>query len=391
VRALLFGGLVLAGTVLEAQPYVEGGQTRHRFAQTTLGTDARVFAPADPLTSGSLQDARIIIGGTHFWGHADFFVAVPVGWSGETGFRTRVETGGRFYPWRIERNRLRPYVGASIMGTTYQEVGGGSQTRFHVPLTAGLTYQVGSSLLSLNAGVLHHESTYYTTQTVPARIRMHPGWIGLGVTRSFDTTLGAETNWLSGETEIRTLRNLTTGSLDAWTVSVGPSSAFFTRTSGALRTRAYAGQHEATQVFPEFGIGRYFAERDMQFNLAYRNNTSEVAGHGYRQTATRRAVTAELFWFLFDWHGFVPFVGGNLGAEWLEVRGDATGRNEMTSYGVTAGWDIRPDRLQKFTLRTTMRYVPKLVAPTSEGRPLNFDQLEVNFIQLVLYPGRIWK
>jgi hypothetical protein len=78
VRGLLFAwfalvGTVLVGTVLEAQPYVEGGQTRHRFAQTTLGTDARVFGPADAITSGSLQDTRLIIGGTHFWGHADFF------------------------------------------------------------------------------------------------------------------------------------------------------------------------------------------------------------------------------------------------------------------------------------------------------------------------------
>jgi hypothetical protein len=387
---VLFGAMCV-GPTLGAQPYVEGGQTRHRFAQTTLGTDARVFAPGDPITSGSLQDARLIIGGTHFWGHADLFVAVPIGWSGETGFRSRVETGGRYYPWRVERNRIRPYVGASILGTTYQETGGASQTRFHVPLTAGLTYQAGNTLVSLNAGWMRHESTYYSTSTVPARIRMHPGWVGLGLARTFDTTLGAERGWQDGETEIKTLRGLASGALDAWTISVGPSSAFFTKTSGALRDRAYAGQHEVTQIFPEFGVGRYFAERDMQFNLAYRTNTSEVAGHGYEQTATRRAITAELFWFLFDWHGFVPFLGGNLGHEMLTVRGYARGSNEMTSYGLTGGWDIRPDRLQAFTLRTTLRYSPRLVAPTTEGRPLHFDQLEVNFIQLVIYPGRIWR
>lgn len=390
MRGLVFGCLAILGTALEAQPYVDGGRTRHRFAQTTLGTDARAFAAGDALTSGSLQDARLIIGGTHFWGHADFFVAVPIGWSGETGFRTRVETGGRYYPWRIERNRIRPYVGASILGTTYQETGGASQTRFHVPLTAGLTYQVGNTLVSLNAGWLRHESTYYSTPSVPAQIRMHPGWIGLGVSRSFESTLGAERGWQSGETEIRTLRGLADGSLDAWTVSVGPSSAFFTKTSGALRARAYAGQHEATEIFPEFGIGRYFAARDMQVNLAFRRNTSEVAGHGYRQVAARRALTAELFWFINDWHGFVPFVGGNLSQESLEVSGDARGRADLWSYGVTAGWDIRPDRLQAFTLRTMLRYAPRISVPTTEGRPVHFDQLEINFIQLVVYPGRMW-
>jgi hypothetical protein len=277
------------------------------------------------------------------------------------------------------------------MGTTYQEIGGGSQTRFHVPLTAGLTYQAGNTLLSLNAGWMRHESTYFSTPSVSAPIRMHPGWIGLGLSRSFDATLSAERDWQSGETETRTLRAIASGSLDAWTVSVGPSSAFFTKTSGALRNRAYAGQHEVTQIFPEFGVGRYFASRDLQVNLIYRSNTSEVAGHGYRQTAARRAISAEWFWFIGDWHGFAPFIGPNIGHEVLEVRGDATGRNETTSYGVTAGWDIRPNRLQAFTLRTTVRYVPRLAAPTTEGRPLNFDQLEVNFFQLVIYPGRIWR
>lgn len=390
MRGLVLASLTLAATALEAQPYVDGGQTRHRFAQMTLGTDARAFAPGDGVTNGSLQDARLIIGGTHFWGHADFFVAVPIGWSGETGYRSRVETGGRYYPWRIERNRIRPYVGASVLGTTYQQTGGASQTRFHVPLTAGLTYQVGNTLLSLNAGWLRHESTYFSTPSVASRIRMHPGWIGVGVSRSFDTTLGAERGWLSGETETRTLRRMMNGSLDAWTISVGPSSAFFTKRSGALTARAYAGQHEAVELFPEIGVGRYFASRDLQVNLVYRSNTSEVAGHGYQQTATRRAIAAEWFWFIGDWHGFAPFVGTNVGHEILEVRGDARGSNNMTSYGLTAGWDIRPDRLQSFTLRTTLRYVPRISAPTSEGRPVNFDQLEVNFIQLVIYPGRMW-
>lgn len=73
-----------------AQPYVEGGQTRHRFAQLLIGADAMFFPASGQAFAlddgGGLSDftpnaalvPRINIAGTHFWGHTNFYISIPV-------------------------------------------------------------------------------------------------------------------------------------------------------------------------------------------------------------------------------------------------------------------------------------------------------------------------
>jgi hypothetical protein len=58
--------------------------------------------------------------------------------------------------------------------------------------------------------------------------------------------------------------------------------------------------------------------------------------------------------------------------------------------GITFGWDIRPDDLQGWILRTNLRWHPNLNVNMPDGKQMKFDQLEFNFIQLVLYPERLW-
>ena len=72
------------------QPYVTGGNTRYRFAQTTIGIDYRFYlnygSESSTLnSSGAIEkfklknqdEVRLKIGATHFWGHADFYVVDP--------------------------------------------------------------------------------------------------------------------------------------------------------------------------------------------------------------------------------------------------------------------------------------------------------------------------
>lgn len=86
-----FASLLFIGTTVvdsQAQVYVEK-QTRHRFAQLTLGADIQssfggqttLFdrtGQSNSIDLPSITRPRLIIGGTHFWGHADFYVAFPV-------------------------------------------------------------------------------------------------------------------------------------------------------------------------------------------------------------------------------------------------------------------------------------------------------------------------
>jgi hypothetical protein len=391
---LLSGAIALAMVIvagaMEAQPYVDGGETRHRFAQLTLGGDARTFPAGGSTAAGALQETRFIIGGTHFWGHADFFIALPILRSGDSDFRTRVETGARWYPWRLESGKVRPYVGASLMGVQYEQGDGPRIGRMTMPVTAGLTYQRNDHIVTLGVGRTDYEAKYPLDAVTRTDVRMHPTWISLGYTRSLETTLSAEEGWASGQTAARTERALARGLIGGFNLAVGPSSAFFLRESSHLRAVGSAGQHLSAELFPEIGAGWYFAKPDVQVNLAFRRNSSEVAGYGYEHTARRTSVAAEAYAFLFDYQGFVPFIGPHVSHEWLRVEGDANGTTSRFAPGLTFGWDIRPDRLQLFTLRTALRWTPGLSVRVEDGRRVPFDQLEFNFIQFVLYPGKLF-
>jgi len=276
------------------------------------------------------------------------------------------------------------------MGVQYEQGDGPRIGRMTMPLSAGLTYERAGHLVTLGVGRNDFEARYPLDAVARADVRMHPTWISLGYTRSVETTLSAEPDWMSGQTAAKTTRALAARSIGGLNVSIGPSSAFFLRESSHLRAVGTAGQHLAPAIFPEFGAGWYFANPDVQLNLALRRNSSDVGGYGYAHTAQRTSIAAEAVAFLFDYNGFVPFIGPHVSHDWLRVTGDASGRASRFAPGLTFGWDIRPNRLQSFVLRTSLRWTPGLSVRVQDGRRVAFDQLEFNFIQFVLYPSRMF-
>lgn len=392
-----------------SQPYIEGGNTRHRFAQLNVGTDYRVFP--DGGTSGATLNAggqlehftmatahsqRLMIGGTHFWGHADFFLAIPLHQNGGSGFGTGVETGARFFPWRIESRHIRPYLGFSWLPVYYQQGDGPVSRKSDVPVTAGMVYCLNKHLFDLGFGHrFQNTEAYPLNRTQFATIQTHNYWLSVGYRRMIETTAGAEKDWLSGRTQRITDTLSARKKLNGWTIGIGPSSAFFTRNSSDLKQMApYAGQHKASTVFPELNVGYYWHQADVQFNAVYRRNRSNLSAYGFVQDLKRSALSAESFAFLGDYHGFAPFAGLALSQEWLELKQTFDGQTETQSRsmirpGLTAGWDIRPNRLQTWYLRTSLRYFPLLNIRMSNGLEVHADQLEVNFIQLVVFPGRL--
>ena len=123
-----------------AQVYAEK-QTRHRFAQLTIGYEyttsiggAAAFRNMNnELESFNLTPSscnKLIIGGTHFWGHADFYFAA-YGFAGKGGVirnqnyssfhSSGFETVFKYYPWRIEHNKLRPFIGTGVVPYNYRQ------------------------------------------------------------------------------------------------------------------------------------------------------------------------------------------------------------------------------------------------------------------------------
>lgn len=403
--------LISLAKALLAQPYtVENGKTRHRFAQLNIGFDARTFLSGGSQThfvnsGGQLEsrelenhtETRIIIGGTHFWGHADFYIGIPVVAFDKKGFQTGAETGAKCFPWRIENNKVRPFVGMSMLPVSYQQGEGTTKKRFKYPILGGFVYNHKNHLLELSGGFNYNNSgNYYITENQKVHLKTQPFWISLGYKFMIETTLSAEKDWQSGRTKLLTDTLSKRKKLNGLTLAIGPSAAFYLKESDHNEQIApYADQHKSADIFPEFALGYYFHKPDIHIGLAYRNIKSELKAFSFSQKASRQAYTLEAYKFFADYHGFAVFAGPALSYEQLKVTEtnkqlSDKGVFEGFKPGITFGWDIRPNRLQSWYLRTNLRYFPNLNVEMSDGKNVSFDQLEFNFIQLVVLPGRMF-
>lgn len=402
--------LMLVGQTKAQNPEPEK-RTRHRFAQSTFGLDIQYGLEDSKQeyqlmngnlqtknTAASLSALRLLIGGTHFWGHADFYLAFPVIRDKAATFFSGVETGGRLYPWPIQHHALRLFAGVSLSEQFYQQKNGPLRRWFAAPVSAGITWTAGNNLFEVylkqdvgNRPEYYLSSTQTTSAVFPRTI------IGLGYKRRFDTTLSAEKDWESGRTKMITDTLAARRKLSGITVGVGPSTSFFLRTSshnsGDLE---YVGEHTSSSTFADIAVGWYSHRPDMQFQLAWRPLSSKIEAYGFQQSYHRNSIAAEAYKFLFDFHGFYFFTGPTLSYEsWkfnermneTDIRKVKTNRWQP---GVVFGWDIRPNRIQTFYLRTHLRWYPGMKLKTEEGRAMNFDQLEFNYIQLVFFPGRMF-
>jgi hypothetical protein len=402
------------------QVYVEK-QSRHRFAQMTIGLDYQTLLGGSTQyldASGSLSaldvpmthKARFIIGGTHFWGHADFHVAIPlfnptIAGSGQRFFSTSgVETVFKFYPWRIENRKLRFFTGVALAPFRYQQdnnnlpfAEGGRLTYTRVPVLTGLTYNHGPHLIDLTFGDnLFSEIDYYISRET--QVAINPARFSLSVAYRymFETSVSAEEDWESGRTAEVTRILAERGELDGLFVGAGLSSAWWLGNSSYNETnRPYMPGFGITTLY-DFAVGYYWHRPDLDVALIYRGYSGEGTAYDTRQTAQRRSVGLEVKKYLWDYQGFVPFAGPVVTSEWLNfeevVDGQVTttGSRQQLGYGLTVGWDIRPSRLQGVLLRTNLRYFPNLNLGVGEGQSIRFDTIEFNFIQIVVYPSRVF-
>lgn len=406
---LLLALFILTQSVF-AQLYVDGGKTRHRFAQMHVGLDVKTFPFQGQSQSQDANgqwtessftgpsEAKILMGGTHFWGHADFYIGFPVLRMGNNQFSTGVETAARIYPWVIRKNKIRPFVGFGHLPMRFKQDDGANAVRQKLYLTAGFSYQKGNHLIDLNAGYITRPSLeYYYSTNYKATTQLPSAWIGLGYRYLFDTTVSAEDNWQSGKTKVITDTLASRKRLNGFTVSAGPSVGFHLNRSDRMKTEfAYLDRPGTSGVFADVGFGYYWHKPDLQVNLAYRSTKSGQTAYDYNQSLRRRSLALETYAFFADYHGFAPFAGLAAGYEWLNVTEKsagteiASGQFKGIKPGLVFGWDIRPNRIQSFYLRTNLRWFPNLRVNMPDGGQVNLDQLEVNFIQLVIFPGRMF-
>jgi len=407
---------------LAAQPYVEGEENRFRFAQLNLGVES-VYRPAPFDTyagpdAGSLErrpladqlTPRLVIGGYHFWGHADFYVAFPlpsigIGGSGEgleTDLSTGIETGARVYPWRLRYGAVRPFVGASWAVGSYSQTtdagAGPTPERHHVPLQLGLTW--ANDFGNLELGLQWSPLLEFDYPVAPSATRHLDGpliWAWLSYKYAFDTTLGGEESVESGDNAELKEAQAKRGVRSDLALAAGPSSVFTLRSGDFPAGEVdFLPDRPNGTLLPDVALGYYVAPADAAVRLNYRTMLQTQSGYGAARRYRRHSLSLDAFKMLFDYHGFVPFLGAGVSAEWLDFRQtDPSGevrraRGRTWAGSVVFGWDIRPVETMAMLLRTNLRYTPALGLDLPSSGRAQFSQLEFNFIQVVFYPRRLF-
>ncbi len=389
---------------------------RYSFARSYFGLDLNYFGnlgesafldgqrQLQPLTRSNFVTPALNMGGTHFWGHADFFVSlatssVKIGRDAvNNSVRFRAITGMRVFPIALEAQKLRPYVSykfapirlnqENVVGESYRT------TRVKSMLGGGVAYY--SSRLYAYVGyewIPRNQALVYVARDQTTQSSFPGGLVSLGINYSIETTQGAYSPRIR---QLDTL--LRSENVLGWFLGVGPSSAFPTRRSGYItELYPFLDDRAMPDVFPELTTGYHFSRQDFIVSANFRSIRQARSAFSFDQVLRRHSLGVEAYKFLFDYHGFAPFVGAGIMYEGIALRETDDGqaltdeKYRLTTPGLVFGWDIRPSRrADLWLLRTNLRYSPWLTL-TRSGQKISLQYLEFNFIQLVVYPQRIRK
>jgi hypothetical protein len=386
-----------------------------KFAQLTLGGDILCATGGNSTLQGATRSfgigaqPRITIGGLHFWGHADFYVTFPLGiniqekssFSDQLRHTEGVETGMKIYPWAIRPGSVRPYVGIGFQPFTFKyktkgieaQNGPASYERFIAPPQAGITYATKRYLFTAGVRYYTHRSfDYYETPTQQAQVNMQPLGFSFGIIRYVDTDLGMGSVRGVQQENIKYHILKKHNRLDAWYWGIGPSSALQMSKSSFLKEKyPYLAQTKMNSfLLPELSFGRFFSKPDVNVGITARPMFFKVKAFDTKLRLQRHTVGLEAYKFLFDYHGFVPYVGPVFSIEYLklEENGIKTAESFKPAAGIVFGWDIRVTKTGASLLRTNLRYAPGLHLKTEDGKKVMFNHLEFNFIQYVTFIGR---
>lgn len=420
---LIFLFVIIFTKNSNAQQASKVKKLRHKFAESTIGLSLEnhfsgqtfIFNESDQIQKQDFQHfaiPKIHLGGLHFWGHTEIYFAFSLLRAENKYNHAKYEYsfndvfGINFYPWSVKEKKLRPYVGISLSGINYEHISDNEQNKGSLsesivyPLALGLSYRVNRShLIGFDFRYNYkNKNTYYLGVDDPVDIEYPQYVYSLTYKYIRESTRSAEKDFYNGTTQRQYEQLKKEGKLGSIFFGVGPSSAFLTKSSSHLdQTYPYISRPVTTNVFLDLSAGYYFENSKLHAELSFRQNKKAISAHGTEIEMHRKSLLLCVHRQLFDYQGFVPFIGVGGGFDWLNykessLQGAQIDLNKrQVSFAFVTGWDILPDKLQFITLRTNIRYFPQLnIENISNNNHISFNQIEFNFIQVVFYPGR-WK
>ena len=404
--------IILCSVSLEAQDWTK----RHQFAKSYFGVSQYIVnnlstgnyindnGEIQTFNKNGFITPSINIGATHFWGHADFYVSISttdIKFGNdvvENSHRLGTFTGLRVYPLASKINTIRPYFGYKFSPFRYKQKNILNQesklTQVKSVVDFGLGIQLPNFYFTLEYGrVINPSFETDLSRSVKQRDNFPANIFQIGLNYSIETTQPASRE------ENKQANNLFSKTNDSGLFfALGPSSAF-PQLSSEYVTELYPFLDDKSfpTIFPDFSVGYHFTKADMITALSFRPMRQKRAAFGFVQEIERKSFNLETYKFLFDYHGFVPYVGIGLGFENISVTESDRGTTLPTSTynklspNITFGWDIRPSvKGDWWILRTNLRYFPFL-SIERQSRKLSLQHLEFNFIQFVFYPQRLKK
>ncbi|MBX2818128.1 MAG: hypothetical protein KTR29_00560 [Rhodothermaceae bacterium] len=350
-------------------------------------------------------------GGFHFWGHAEFFVELPLEQlrlkgSSNADFRLNhnVVTGVRLLPWVFQEQKVRPYFGASWASLEFSQTPQAESKQpshfkdFRLVTDFGFLY--GYKGFVLRAGLTYSPDNtweYPLSRTVFEQIETPAFTAQLGLLYTFDSSRNEKPESIEKWNTYPRVSPLgsTASRAGDFFVGLGPSSSFSLSKSEYNQTVfPFLQDKISSSGYFDMAIGYQLNKAGLFAALSFRNPVFEAEGYEVRQKIQKNSLALEVNKHLFDYSGFAPYIGVNVAYDYIEYSEDDQGISRIASFeqlepGITLGWDILPGKTEEYLiLRTNIRWYP-FSSFDIEGTTFNFSQLEYNLIQVVFYPGRL--
>ncbi len=364
----------------------------------------------------SVENAESVIphinwGGFHFWGHAEFFITVPLkqfnfGTNETTDFQLThsVVTGMRLLPWAFEEKKLRPYVGLSWSGLDFQqkEAPDGNQpvltNNFVLAKEAGVLF--GYKQFALRLGVTYFGSNKWNYPVSKTRF-------GLVEAPKYNIQVGLNYSYEGSHAKVQKTNDRWNGypaisspglmakRAGDFFVGIAPSFSFGLSESDYTNTTLpFLDKKPNSSMYADIAVGYQFYKLGLFTAASFRSPVFKTEGYGVAQTVKKKSFALEVNKYLTDYSGFAPFVGLNMAFDQLEYIEQGEGADINLTFrslepGISFGWDIIPGKTDEaLILRTNLRWYPKASFEVG-GKAFDFSQLEYNLIQAVFYPGRL--
>lgn len=420
-NAILVALIALVVQISFAQEYIVEGRKRLNFAKTYLELGGQ-YSPnfvsrkldANQIVQPFKNPASIVpylnIGGLHFWGHADFFISIPLlqinlkkNDSADFTINQSVVTGARFLPWAFKDSKIRPFIGASwaIVNSKQddkQQSGKPSFSRSKLIFDAGLLYGKRNFITRIGLNIYPNTKVNYPLSKTQFENIKTPIWNAyFGLIYAFETTRSKN---MEGENErLNNFSKISSPTLNAikngdWFVGVGPSTSFMLSTSDYnSELFPYFNKKPISNSFLDLSLGYQFNKTGIITALSYRNPIITNEAFGTKQTILKKSIVLEAYKFLTDYSGFTPYFGLNVGFDKINYIEKSSEKNisiskNILTPGLTFGWDILPGKTEQWiVLRTNLRWFP-LEKFDINDKAFSLNQIEYNVIQAVFYPSR---